>query len=88
MQIATGSACTSAAVEPSHVLLAMGLGREEAGECVRVSFGRPSSEEDAEAAALDIAAAAGFIRGLEAAAAGMGATGAAGAGARSGAAPR
>ena len=71
VQIATGSACTSAAVEPSHVLLAMGLGREEAGECVRVSFGRPSAMEDADAAALDIAAAAGFIRGLEAAAAGM-----------------
>lgn len=71
VQIATGSACASAAVEPSHVLLAMGLGREEAGECVRVSFGRPSVAGDAEAAALDIAAAAGFIRGLEAAAAGM-----------------
>lgn len=71
VQIATGSACASAAVGPSHVLLAMGLGREEAGECVRVSFGRPSTEADAEAAALDIAAAAGFIRGLEARAAGM-----------------
>lgn len=71
VQIATGSACTSAAVGPSHVLLAMGLGREEAGECVRVSFGRPSTVADAEAAALDIAAAAGFIRGLEARAAGM-----------------
>lgn len=82
VQIATGSACTSAAVEPSHVLLAMGLGREEAGECVRVSFGRPSTEEDADAAALDIAAAAGFIRGLEARAAGMDAVAAAGAAAR------
>ena len=71
VQIATGSACTSAAVEPSHVLLAMGLGREEAGECVRVSFGRPSTEADADAAAADIAAAAGFIRGMEARAAGM-----------------
>lgn len=80
VQIATGSACTSAAVEPSHVLLAMGLGREEAGECVRVSFGRPSTEEDADAAALDIAAAAGFIRGLEARAAGMDAAAAAAAG--------
>ena len=87
VQIATGSACTSAAVEPSHVLLAMGLGREEAGECVRVSFGRPSTEEDAEAAAADIAAAAGFIRGLEARAAGMDAA-AGGATARTGDASR
>lgn len=84
VQIATGSACTSAAVEPSHVLLAMGLGREEAGECVRVSFGRPSTEEDAEAAADDIAAAAGFIRGLEARAAGMDAAAAGGTTARTG----
>lgn len=66
VQIATGSACTSAAVEPSHVLLAMGLGREAAGECVRVSFGRPSAEADAGTAARDIAAAASYIRGLEA----------------------
>lgn len=87
VQIATGSACTSAAVEPSHVLLAMGLGREEAGECVRVSFGRPSTEEDAEAAADDIAAAAGFIRGLEARTAGMDAA-AGGATARTGDASR
>lgn len=67
VQMATGSACTSAAIEPSHVLLAMGLGREEAGECVRISFGRPSTNADAEAAALDIAAAADFVRGREAA---------------------
>ena len=71
VQIATGSACTSAAVEPSHVLLAMGLGREAAGECVRVSFGRPSTGADAGTAARDIAAAASYIRGLEAGGGGM-----------------
>lgn len=71
VQIATGSACTSAAIEPSHVLLAMGLGREAAGECVRVSFGRPSAEADAGTAARDIAAAASYIRGLEAGGGGM-----------------
>lgn len=71
VQIATGSACASAAVEPSHVLLAMGLGREAAGECVRVSFGRPSAGADAGAAARGIAAAASYIRGLEAGGGGM-----------------
>lgn len=71
VQIATGSACASAAVEPSHVLLAMGLGREAAGECVRVSFGRPSTGADADEAARGIAAAASYIRGLEAGGGGM-----------------
>ena len=71
VQIATGSACASAAVEPSHVLLAMGLGREAAGECVRVSFGRPSTGADADEAARGMAAAASYIRGLEAGGGGM-----------------
>lgn len=36
----TGSACTSAAPSPSHVLRAMGRSHEAAGECLRLSFGR------------------------------------------------
>ena len=69
VEIATGSACASAAVGPSHVLLAMGVGRAAAGECVRVSFGRPSTEGDADGAADEIAAAAARVRRIEAAAA-------------------
>ena len=69
VEIATGSACESAAVEPSHVLLAMGVGRAAADECVRVSFGRPSTEGDADGAAAEIAAAATRVRRIEAAAA-------------------
>lgn len=38
--VSTGSACNSANPEPSHVLLAMGLQREAAEECVRFSVGR------------------------------------------------
>lgn len=34
-----GSACQSGAVEPSHVLGAMGFGEEDSAECVRFSFG-------------------------------------------------
>ena len=48
----TQAACSSGSIEPSHVLLAMGLSREQAGECVRFSFGRFSDE----AQALEIAA--------------------------------
>lgn len=36
---AAGSACQSGAVEPSHVLLAMGFDAKAAGECIRFTFG-------------------------------------------------
>lgn len=44
--IAVGSACASASVKPSHVLLAMGLTEAEARECVRISFGKENTEEE------------------------------------------
>ena len=37
--VSTGSACSSGAVEPSHVIRAMGLDEDEAGGAVRVSLG-------------------------------------------------
>lgn len=43
-----GSACTSGAVAPSHVLLAMGLSREDAECSVRISLGRHTTREDVE----------------------------------------
>jgi len=42
----TGSACTSTSLEPSHVLLAIGLPHEIAHGSLRVTLGRWSKEED------------------------------------------
>jgi len=50
MAVSTGAACSSGSVEPSHVLLAMGLTRSEARSSIRFSFGRYNSS--AEMAAL------------------------------------
>ncbi len=47
----SGSACTTGSVEPSHVLVAMGVPRELALGAVRFSLGRTSSEADIERAA-------------------------------------
>ncbi|MFX1408487.1 MAG: cysteine desulfurase NifS [Promethearchaeota archaeon] len=42
----TGSACSSKSLDPSHVLLAIGLKPEEAHGSLRVTLGRFTSEED------------------------------------------
>jgi len=42
----TGSACTSSSLEPSHVLLAIGLDHETAHGSLRITLGRWTSESD------------------------------------------
>jgi len=46
IMIGTGSACSSGAVSPSHVLEAIGLTREAAYSTVRISLGRNTTEDD------------------------------------------
>jgi cysteine desulfurase len=45
MALSTGSACTSAKVEPSHVIQALGFGDERAHSAIRISVGRFNNDE-------------------------------------------
>lgn len=55
--LSTGSACESGAIEPSKVLLALGLSRQEAHATVRVGLGRNTSARQVEEAGERIAQA-------------------------------
>ncbi|MEQ9619267.1 MAG: cysteine desulfurase family protein [Deltaproteobacteria bacterium] len=44
--VSTGSACSEGKVDPSHVLLAMGMSKQEASSSVRISLGRFTTKED------------------------------------------
>jgi len=45
----TGSACSSGALDPSHVLMNMGLTHEQANGAIRFSLGRENTSEDIDA---------------------------------------
>ncbi|TQF76682.1 aminotransferase class V-fold PLP-dependent enzyme [Elioraea sp. Yellowstone] len=55
--VSTGSACSSAAIEPSYVLRALGLSDEEAGRTLRIGLGRFTSAADIDYAAAALIAA-------------------------------
>ena len=44
--ISAGSACTTQLVEPSHVLLALGLKEEETHSAIRIGCGRFNTDEE------------------------------------------
>ena len=44
--VSTGSACSSASLEPSHVLLALGLAPEDIHGSIRFTLGRENTEEE------------------------------------------
>jgi cysteine desulfurase len=44
--VSTGAACSSGTVEPSHVLIAMGLSPEQVQGSIRVSLGKYTTEEE------------------------------------------
>jgi cysteine desulfurase len=55
--VSTGSACSSAEIEPSYVLRALGLTDEAAGRTLRIGIGRFTSPADIDYAASALAAA-------------------------------
>ncbi len=48
LAVSTGAACSSGAIEPSHVLIAMGMKPEQARASIRFSLGKQTTPEDIE----------------------------------------
>ncbi len=46
LAVSTGAACSSGAIEPSHVLLAMGLNKDQARSSIRFSLGKQTTDEE------------------------------------------
>ena len=64
LAISSGSACTSASLEPSYVLRALGLNDELAHSSLRFSFGRFTTEENVDRAATSVRYAVDKLREL------------------------
>ncbi|MGM0430214.1 MAG: IscS subfamily cysteine desulfurase [Pseudomonadota bacterium] len=63
LALSSGSACTSASVEPSYVLSALGVEHELAMSSLRFSIGRYTSEDDIDSAVELIHRTIGTLRG-------------------------
>ena len=63
--VSSGSACHTGSVEPSHVLLAMGLSRRQAKGCIRLVLGRHQVEEDLSYAAQRLREHVERLRGAQ-----------------------
>lgn len=64
LAVSSGSACTSASLEPSYVLRALGRNDELAHSSIRFTFGRFSTEEDVDYAAQKVREAVEKLREL------------------------
>jgi cysteine desulfurase len=62
--VSSGAACSSGAPEPSHVLLSIGLTREQARSSIRFSLGRTNTEEEVDALVDALAEAVAHLRKL------------------------
>lgn len=62
--VSSGAACSSGAIEPSHVLTAIGLTRDEAKSSIRFSLGLGNTVEQVDALIEAVAASAAHLRRL------------------------
>lgn len=59
-----GSACTSGSIDPSHVLLALGLSNEQARSSVRLTLRGENTKEELDVVVMELARIVGKIRGM------------------------
>jgi cysteine desulfurase len=64
LAVSTGAACSSGAIEPSHVLTAMGLRPDRARASLRFSLGKQNTADDVEFAIQLVSAAVERLREL------------------------
>ncbi len=64
LAVSTGAACSSGAIEPSHVLTAMGLTPDRARSSIRLSLGEQNTMEEAEVAIALVAETVARLREL------------------------
>jgi len=64
LAVSTGAACSSGAIEPSHVLIAMGLRPEQARASIRFSLGKQTTESDIDFALTLVPETVGRLREL------------------------
>mgnify|MGYP003337460788 CR=1 FL=1 len=64
LAVSSGSDCTSASLEPSYVLRALGVNEELAHTSLRIGLGRFTTEEDVDLAADSIIKAVKHLRDI------------------------
>jgi cysteine desulfurase len=64
LAVSTGAACSSGTIEPSHVLLAMGLSPERAKSSIRFSLGKQNTMDDVDFALALVADTVAHLREL------------------------
>ena len=62
--VSSGSACTSATLEPSHVMRALGVGEDLVHTSIRFSLGRFTTDEDVEHASSECLRSARKLRDM------------------------